>query len=101
MKEYVTVEMLQEALDKLREELTSTKLTADEKPPKPKRGGVYGKKLQGRKYDLRARTDAELFRLLSEKAQAEFDGNISACLDSILWVYFDRPPLSFQVNQED
>lgn len=100
MTEFVTVEMLQEALDKLREELTSAKFI-NEKPPKPKRGGVYGKKLQGRKYDLRARTDAELFRLLSEKAQAEFDGNISACLDSILWVYFDRPPLSFQVNQED
>ncbi len=71
------------------------------RPPKPKRTGPYGKKLEGMKDDVRCRIDSELFKMLSAECDANFSGNMSAALDSILWKYFGKPLLSFQKESDD
>lgn len=70
------------------------------RPPKPKRTGPYGKKLEGMKNDVRCRIDSELFKMLSAECDSDFSGNMSAALDSILWKYFGKPLLSFQKESE-
>jgi hypothetical protein len=73
------------------------------RPPKPRRTGPYGKKLEGAKNDIRCRIDSELFKILSNECDKNFSGNMSAALDAILWNYFDKPLLSFETptNKED
>ena len=71
------------------------------RPPKPKRTGPHGKKLEGMKNDVRCRIDSELYKMLSTECDLNFSGNMSAALDSILWNYFGNPLLSFQKESDD
>jgi hypothetical protein len=71
------------------------------RPPKPKRTGPHGKKLEGMKNDVRCRIDSELYKILSTECDLNFSGNMSAALDSILWNYFGNPLLSFQKEPDD
>ena len=71
------------------------------RPPKPKRTGPHGKKLEGMKNDVRCRIDSELYKILSTECDSNFSGNMSAALDSILWNYFGKPLLSFEKELED
>jgi hypothetical protein len=71
------------------------------RPPKPKRTGPHGKKLEGMKNDVRCRIDSELYKILSAECDSNFSGNMSAALDAILWNYFGNPLLSFQKESED
>jgi len=68
-------------------------------PPKDaegKGGKVSGKKFAGTKADLRARIDSKLFDLLEGEAKTYFSGNMSRCLDAVLWRYYQKPKLSFE-----
>ncbi len=65
-------------------------------PPLPPKGGEFGRKFKGEKSDVRARIDSVLFRLLSRECGREFNGNMSRCLDAILWRYYGKPKLSFE-----
>ena len=71
------------------------------RPPKPKRTGPHGKKLEGMKNDVRCRIDSELYKILSTECDLNFSGNMSAALDSILWNYFGKPMLSFEKESDD
>ena len=71
------------------------------RPPKPKRTGPHGKKLEGMKNDVRCRIDSELYKILSTECDSNFSGNMSAALDTILWNYFGKPLLSFEKESED
>jgi hypothetical protein len=65
-------------------------------PPVPPKVGDAGKRFAGSKADLRARVDLNLFKLLEGEAREHFSGNMSRCLDALLWRYYDRPKLSFE-----
>lgn len=65
-------------------------------PPMPPKIGAAGKQFAGRKSDLRARVDSELMKLLESQAREHFSGNMSRCLDAVLWHYFNKPRLSFE-----
>ena len=94
----VTIDMLEEALQKLREEFCTVKIIVeDERPPKAPKAGLYGKKKLGQRYDLRARMDKVIFDLLEQEADRDFTSNVSACLDYILWHRYGKPELSFQL----
>jgi len=75
--------------------------TDKSRPPKPKKTGPHGKKLEGVKNDIRCRVDSELFKMLSDECDKNFSGNMSAALDSILWNYFGKPLLSFETKSDD
>ena len=90
--------MLEEALQKLREEFCTVKIIVeDERPPKAPKAGLYGKKKLGQRYDLRARMDKVIFDLLEQEADRDFTSNVSACLDYILWHRYGKPQMSFQL----
>ena len=94
----VTIDMLEEALQKLREEFCTVKIIVeDERPPKAPKAGLYGKKKLGQRHDLRARMDKVIFDLLEQEADRDFTSNVSACLDYILWHRYGKPELSFQL----
>lgn len=81
--------------------LVSSKTTLPEKlpdeyPPNPKVKGE--KKHRGKKADLRCLIDAELLRLVQNEADSRFGGNVSRTMDWILWHFFRKPPLSFDVS---
>jgi hypothetical protein len=98
MDNYVTIDMLEAELQKLREEFCTVKKLEDkERPPKPPKAGPYGKKKLGERYDLRARLDKVLFDLLDQEANRDFTSNVSACLDYILWHRYGKPELSFEL----
>lgn len=65
-------------------------------PPYPPKLGKAGKKFAGDKRDLRVRIDRNLFTLLKKEAEDRHGGNMSQCLDAVLWRYYDQPDLSFQ-----
>lgn len=70
--------------------------------PNPQTGEKSGRKFRGSKSDLRVRIDSELSKLVEADATEHFSGNLSRCLDAILWRYYGRPLLSFQIeNQEE
>jgi len=95
---FVTIDMLEEALQKLREEFCTVKIIVeDERPPKAPKAGLYGKKKLGQRYDLRARMDKVIFDLLEQEADKDFTSNVSACLDYILWHRYGKPQMSFQL----
>ena len=49
----VTIDMLEEALQKLREEFCTVKIIVeDERPPKAPKAGLYGKKKLGQRLSL-------------------------------------------------
>ena len=58
-----------------------------------------GHKLPGTKKDLRARMDINLFQLFEAEAKAEHQGNLSRMLDQVIWTYFNRPRLSFELEE--
>lgn len=66
-------------------------------PPRPKTG-PSGKRLAGSKCDVRVRVDKVLWDLFQQEV-IRHNGNASAAMDTILWNYFGRPPLSFQDEQ--
>ncbi|MEW6137826.1 MAG: hypothetical protein AB1733_06275 [Thermodesulfobacteriota bacterium] len=80
------------------EAVTAQGVTVDkvDMPPVPPKVGEAGKKFAGSKSDLRARVDSNLFERLESEAQAHFSGNMSRCLDVVLWRYFGKPRLSFE-----
>ena len=97
---FVTIDMLEEELQKLREEFCIVKkIEEDERPPKPPKGGPFGKKKLGQRHDLRARMDKVIFDLLEQEADRDFTSNVSACLDYILWHRYGKPELSFQLTE--
>ena len=55
-----------------------------------------GKKFKGSKEDLRVRIDSELWRRLDDDCTRDFAGNMSRCLDAVLWRYYGRPELSYE-----
>ena len=96
--ETITRVEFEAVISRLRDELTeiiNTKSGAFStdvdrtRPPKPKRTGPHGKKLEGMKNDVRCRIDSELFKMLSAECDLNFSGNMSAALDShsmeVLW----------------
>lgn len=98
------------AISNLRKELTAlidSKITfisvdkLEEVPQKPKKAGQFGKKKLGKRHDLRARIDKELWDKLEEYSDAHFTSNASAALDAILWNFFDKPKLSFEVGEKE
>jgi hypothetical protein len=100
---------LDTAISSLRKELTElveSKITfvsvdkIKEVPAKPKKAGPFGKRKLGKRHDLRARIDKELWDRLNEYSEAYFTSNVSAALDAILWNFFDKPALSFEVETE-
>jgi hypothetical protein len=110
--ETITRAEFEAVISKLRDELIeminarsgTVPVDADKcRPPKPRRTGPHGKKLEGTKNDIRCRIDSELFKILSNECDKNFSGNMSAALDAILWNYFDKPLLSFETpaNKED
>jgi hypothetical protein len=68
---------------------------ADDPPLPPK----TGKKFAGAKGDLRARIDANLLKLLENDCDRHYNGNMSRCLDAVLWRYYEKPALSFEESQ--
>jgi hypothetical protein len=64
-------------------------------PPRPPK---EGKRFTGKKEDIRARIDSELFKRLNEDCE-HYGGNMSTCLDAILWRYYEKPRLSFEKPQ--
>jgi len=95
---FVTIDMLEEALQKLREEFCTVKIIVeDERPPKAPKAGPFGKKKLGQRHDLRARMDKVIFDLLEQEADRDFTSNVSACLDYILWHRYGKPQMSFQL----
>ncbi|MGO9120489.1 MAG: hypothetical protein ACLQPD_23105 [Desulfomonilaceae bacterium] len=73
-------------------------MTAGEKndPPLPPKSG---KKFAGAKGDLRVRIDSNLLGLLESDCNRHYNGNMSRCLDAILWRYYREPALSFEEPQ--
>lgn len=108
--ETITRKEFESVISKLRDELIEIVISRSAivpidgdkiRPPKPKRTGPHGKKLEGMKNDVRCRIDSELYKILSTECDLNFSGNMSAALDSILWNYFGKPLLSFQKEPED
>lgn len=58
-----------------------------------------GKKGKGRRVNLSATIDGELFDKLQEYHDKGF--NISHIIDSALWTLFDKPPLSFEMKDNE
>jgi len=81
--------------DKLRAALATRPPSVESRdlpPATPKEG----KKFKGSKEDLRVRIDSELWRLLDDECARDLAGNMSRCLDAVLWRYYGRPRLSFE-----
>jgi len=104
-EETITREEFESVISTLRDELIQiinsrsaiVQIDIDKsRPPKPKRTGPHGKKLEGTKNDVRCRIDSELYKMLSTECDLNFSGNMSAAIDSILWNYFGKPLLSFE-----
>jgi len=72
-------------------------VSREDDPPSPPK---TGKRLHGEKKDLRARIDRNLMNLLEVDCQTHYSGNMSKCLDAILWRYYDKPRLSFEELEE-
>jgi len=66
-------------------------------PPLPPK---TGKKFLGSKGDLRVRIDSNLLSLLESDCNRHYNGNMSRCLDALLWRYYGQPSLSFQKEKE-
>ena len=47
-------------------------------------------------FDLRVRIDKALYDLLVDMALKHHGGNLSRCLDVVLWQYFNKPPMSWE-----
>lgn len=67
-------------------------------PPKPPRSGH---KYAGHYPHVRAVTDAVLVERLTDMAARDHGGNVSAALTEVLWTFFDRPALSFQIPEDE
>jgi hypothetical protein len=88
------------AIETERQEPTALETVVDglEDPPLPPK---TGKKQHGDKGDIRARIDSELLKLLDTECTARYGGNMSRTLDAILWRYYGRPRLSFELAAVD
>ena len=69
-------------------------VTRDEPGIGPRRGKNYA----GVKFNLRPRIDMVLADLLYKEAVGHYGGNMSRCLDVILWRHFNRPRLSWEAD---
>lgn len=67
------------------------------KPKIPK----IGRKYAGLKADVRALIDLALHDLLIADARTNHNGNVSSCLDKILWNFYGHPALSFDWPSEE
>lgn len=93
-------ELRKELLELIESKITFISVSKiEDTPAKPKKAGPFGKKKLGRRHDLRARIDKELWDRLDQYAEAYFTSNVSAALDAILWNFFDKPALSFEVQE--
>ncbi len=70
-------------------------------PPLPPKKGPAGKAFAGSKKDIRALIDSELWKLFDNECRNRFGGNQSRALDAILWHYFGKPKLSFEVVRNE
>jgi len=70
----------------------------DEYPPSGKIKG--SKKHLGQRADLRCLLDAELLKRIQNEAESRFAGNISRTMDWIVWSFFHKPKLSFEVSDQ-
>jgi hypothetical protein len=89
---------LREYVDQRIEAMNQTTAQVDkvDVPPQPPKLGPSGKKLKGKKENIRALIDAELWKLFDSECREHHAGNQSRALDAILWRYFNRPRLSFE-----
>lgn len=83
-------------------EQTVAKITVfsrDQKePPLPPK---TSRKFEGEKADIRARVDSVLFNLLNLDAHRQSGGNLSRQLDIVLWRYYGKPKLSWEIKDID
>jgi hypothetical protein len=86
-------EKIQAALGRRPSDMTAGEANDPPLPPKT------GKKSAGAKWDLRVRIDSNLLDLLESDCQRRYNGNMSRCLDAILWRYYGQPALSFEEAQ--
>lgn len=86
---------LEKRIDERIAEISSsmTNLAATGEPPLPPR---QGKRHLGGKGDIRVRIDEELVKLFQQKT-ARYNGNASRTMEVILWLYFNKPKLSFEL----
>jgi hypothetical protein len=68
-----------------------------DEPPAPKK---TGKKLLGTRKHLHGLVDSKLSEKLNDWAEEHHGGNLSQALTVILWRFFDRPLLSYQMTGE-
>ncbi len=85
----------------LEAEQVDVKPVKHDDPPLPPKVGKAGKKFAGTKMDLRARIDAVLQTLLEADCTRNYRGNMSRCLDAILWRYYGKPKLSFEEEKSN
>lgn len=86
-------EKIQAALGRRPPDMTACEKNDPPLPPKT------GKKFAGAKGDLRVRIDSNLLDLLESDCQRYYNGNMSRCLDALLWRYYEKPALSFEEPQ--
>ena len=68
----------------------------DEDPPVPQR---LGRRYRPRKAYIHVKIDKNLFEILERESRANHEGNISRTLDAILWRYYGKPKLSFEIPE--
>lgn len=69
-------------------------------PPVPGKTGKAGKKHRGGRGHVHGNVDQVIYNLF-EAEVAQHSGNRSKALNAILWRYFDKPRLSFEIPEED
>lgn len=86
---------LEKRIDERIAEISSslTSLATTDEPPLPPR---HGKRHLGGKGDIRVRVDGELLKLFQQET-ARYNGNASRAMDVILWRYFGKPKLTFEL----
>lgn len=76
-----------------------TRLSRDLPDEYPPSGKIKGsKKHLGTRADLRCLIDAELLKRIQHEAESRFGGNFSRCMDWIVWHFFGKPKLSFEIT---
>ena len=86
-----------DAVEKTLARITIFSRDAAEPPLPPK----TSRKQQGEKIDIRARVDGVLYNLLSLDARRQSGGNLSRQLDIVLWRYYGKPKLTWELDQID
>ena len=86
-----------EALEQTVAKITVWSRDSQEPPLPPK----TSRKFEGSKTDIRVRIDSVLFNLLNLDSHRTSAGNLSRTLDIILWRYYGKPKLSWELDKLD